>query len=39
MVTIVMNQSDLEITYKLNIEAKTAEVSIPPHAMQTLIIQ
>ncbi len=39
MVTVVMNQSDLAITYKVYIESKTAEVEIPPHAMQTLIIQ
>jgi glucosylceramidase len=39
LATVVMNQSDLEITYKLYIESKTAEVRIPPHAMQTLIIQ
>ncbi len=39
MATVVMNQSDLEITYKLYIESKTTEVKIPPHAMQTLIIQ
>lgn len=39
MATVVMNQSELEITYKLYIESKTVEVIIPPHAMQTLIIQ
>ncbi len=39
MATVVMNQSDLEITYKLYIESKIVEVKIPPHAMQTLIIQ
>ena len=39
MATVVMNQSDVEITYKLYIESKTVEVTIPPHAMQTLIIQ
>ncbi|MFT6021731.1 MAG: glucosylceramidase [Saprospiraceae bacterium] len=39
MATVVMNQSDLEITYKLYVESKAVEVMIPPHAMQTLIIQ
>ncbi|MCX8210533.1 MAG: glycoside hydrolase family 30 protein [Lewinella sp.] len=39
MATVVMNQSDLEITYTLYVESETAEVKIPPHAMQTLIIQ
>jgi glucosylceramidase len=39
MATVVMNQSELEITYNLYIGSKTVEVIIPPHAMQTLIIQ
>lgn len=39
MAAVVMNQSDLEITYKLYIESKAVEVTIPPHAMQTLVIK
>jgi glucosylceramidase len=37
--TVVMNQSDLEITYKFYIDSKTVEVKIPPHAIQTLIVK
>jgi glucosylceramidase len=37
--TVVMNQSDLEITYKFYIDSKTVEVKIPPHAIQTLILK
>lgn len=39
MVTVVMNQSDMEITYKVYVESQTVEVKIAPHAMQTLLIQ
>jgi glucosylceramidase len=39
IVTVVMNRSDSEISYKLYIESKAVEVIIPPHAIQTLIIQ
>jgi len=37
MVTVVMNQSDLPIKYKLYVETNAVEVEIPPHAMQTLV--
>ena len=37
MATIVMNQSDLEITYKLFIETKAVEITILPHAIQTIV--
>lgn len=37
LATIVMNQSDEEITYKLYIKTEAVEVTIPPHAMQTLV--
>jgi len=37
MATVVMNQSDKEVTYKLYIEAKAVEVTIPAHAIQTLV--
>jgi len=37
MATIVMNQRDLEIKYKLYIGMKTVEQTILPHAMQTLV--
>jgi glucosylceramidase len=39
LVTVVMNQSDQEITYKLYIGSKAVEVTILPHAIQSLIIQ
>lgn len=36
--TVVMNQSDLKITYKLYVGSDAAvKVTIPPHAIQTLI--
>ena len=37
VVTVVMNQSDKKITYNLCIGTKAAEVSILPHAIQTLV--
>ncbi len=37
MVTIVMNQSDLEIKYKLYVGSDAVEVVILPHAIQTLV--
>ena len=38
IVTVVMNQSDLEIKYKLFVgTASAVEVVIPPHAIQSLI--
>jgi glucosylceramidase len=37
LVTVVMNQSDQEITYKMYIGSKNTEISIPPHAIQTLV--
>jgi glucosylceramidase len=39
MAAVVMNQSDQEIIYKLYIKSNAVEVKIPPHAMQTLLIQ
>lgn len=38
IVVVVMNQSDLKITYNLCIGTKAAEISILPHAIQTLIL-
>ena len=38
VVTVVMNQSDIKISYNLCIGTKAAEISILPHAIQTLII-
>ena len=38
MVTVVMNQSDLEITYGYYVESEQVEITIPPHSMQTLLI-
>lgn len=35
---IVMNQSNLKITYNLCIGHEAAEVNIPPHSIQTLIL-
>ncbi len=37
MATIIMNQSDLEIKYKLYIGMKAVEQTILPHAIQTII--
>jgi len=38
IVTVVMNQSDLEIKYKLYFGTSSAvEVVIPAHAIQTLV--
>ena len=39
MATVVMNQGEEEITYKLYIGSDAVEVKIPPHAMQTLVIK
>ncbi|MBL0100715.1 MAG: glycoside hydrolase family 30 protein, partial [Saprospiraceae bacterium] len=38
IVVVVMNQSDIKISYNLCIGTKAAEISILPHAIQTLII-
>jgi glucosylceramidase len=35
--TVIMNQSDLKITYKLYIGANAVEETILPHSMQTLV--
>ncbi len=35
--TVVMNQSDLEINYKLYIGMEAVDVTIPPHSIQTLV--
>lgn len=35
--TIVMNQSDMKITYKLFVGSFEAQVVIPPHSIQTLV--
>ena len=35
---VVMNQSNLKITYNLCIGTKAAEVNILPHAIQTLVL-
>jgi glucosylceramidase len=37
MATVVMNQSDNEIKYKLYIKSNAVEVTIPSHAIQTLV--
>ncbi len=37
MVTIVMNQSDLEIKYKLYVDLMAVEQMSPPHSIQTLV--
>jgi glucosylceramidase len=37
IVTVVMNQSDLPVKYYLAIDQNAAEVSIQPHAIQTLV--
>ena len=38
LVIVVMNQSDLEIAYRLYIGPEAAGITIPPHAIQTLVI-
>ncbi|MNX29159.1 hypothetical protein D3C86_592880 [compost metagenome] len=37
MATIVMNQTDKEVTYNLIIAAEKIVVKIPAHAIQTLV--
>ncbi len=37
MVTVVMNQSDIKINYKLFVGSQMVEVEILPHAIQTLV--
>jgi glucosylceramidase len=37
IVTVIMNQSDLEITYKLYIGQNAVDETILPHSMQTLV--
>lgn len=37
MVTVVMNQSDKEITYNLIIASEKTIIVIPAHAIQTLV--
>ncbi len=37
IVTVIMNQSDLEITYKLYIGQNAVEETILPHSIQTLV--
>ncbi len=39
LATVVMNQSDMEIIYKLYIESNAVEIIIPAHAMQTLLVK
>jgi glucosylceramidase len=39
LVTVVMNQSDDEITYKLFVGPEAVQTTIPPHSMQTLVTQ
>ena len=37
IVTVIMNQSDLSINYRLYIGRNAIEETIPPHSMQTLV--
>lgn len=37
MVTVVMNQSELEIKYKLYVDLSAVEIVIPPHAIQSIL--
>ena len=37
MVTVVMNKTDDHIQYKLIVNASEIELTIPPHAMQSLV--
>lgn len=39
LITVVMNQSDEEINYKLYIESEAITLTIPSHAMQTTVTQ
>ncbi len=38
LITVVMNQSDNEITYKLYVDSEAVELTIPAHAIQTHVI-
>ena len=38
LVTVVMNQSDEEIKYTFYIDSKATEITIQPHAIQTLLV-
>ena len=37
IITVVMNQSDLKIKYKIYVGSQAVDVEIPPHAIQTLL--
>lgn len=37
VITVVMNESDKKVTYNYMIGTESAEVEIPPHAIQTLV--
>jgi glucosylceramidase len=37
IITIVMNQSNEKVVYHLAVDTDAAEISVPPHAIQTLI--
>ena len=37
MATVVMNQSDVKISYKLYVGANAVQITIPPHAIQTVV--
>ena len=39
LVTVVMNQSDQEIEYRLYVDSEAVKLKIPPHAMQTHIAE
>lgn len=39
LIIVVMNQSDLEISYKLNIDSEAVSITIPPHAIQTVVTE
>ncbi|MFK7776101.1 MAG: glycoside hydrolase family 30 beta sandwich domain-containing protein [Saprospiraceae bacterium] len=39
LVTIIMNQSDIEIEYKLYCESEAVQLTIPPDAIQTQVIR
>ena len=39
LITVVMNQSDDEINYKLYVSSEAITLTIPPHAMQSVVIE
>lgn len=39
LITVIMNKSDQEISYKIHIESEAISLTIPAHAMQTIVTE